>query len=277
MGVEIFLAIIEKLVNDAREGVSSYFLDVLDFSTVFNCEVVFQEKVGVDIAPICNVVYSYAFYLLALKIVWKLFNTYILGADGDEDRETVVHIVNLGKAVFISLAFGLLFSYMMSIGNEIATKIMEAIKMKPLLLEDVLDVLRVDTMGLMFLLMLIVYIIMSVVLAVTFSLNAIQLIILRVGISFSAIGLLDSDGGVFKPYIKKFFQICLAVIIQLVCYKLSIYSLSQASLIWAITFLTMAIKAPAWLSEFIMTNPSGGGKLQQALYSFSILRSFRKA
>lgn len=280
MGVDILESILSNLmgINEERERITSYFLDVLDFSTVFNCETVFQEKVGVDIAPVSKVVFSFAFYLLALKFVWKLFNTYMLGADGNEDAEPVIHVVNLGKAIFISLAFGLLFSDMMSIGNEIAIKILNAIKMKPIEMDSILDALyKTATVELGELLMLFVYIIMSIVLAVTFTLNAIQLIILRVGISFSALGMLDSDGGVFKPYIKKFFQICFAVIIQLVCYKLSMYALSQGSYLWAITLLLMALKAPAWLSEFIMTNPSGGGKLQQALYSISILRSFRRA
>ena len=280
MGTEILKSILSNLIgiDEKRERITSYFLDVLDFSTVFNCETVFQEKVGVDIVPISRVVFSFAFYLLALKFIWKLFNTYMLGADGNEDADPVMHVVNLGKAVFISLAFGLLFGDMMSIGNEIATKILNSIKMKPMEVDGILDALfKSVILDISMLLMLIVYIIMSIVLAVTFTLNAIQLIILRVGISFSALGLLDSDGGVFKPYVKKFFQICFAAIIQLVCYKLSMYALSELSYVWAFTLLMMALKAPAWLSEFIMTNQSGGGKLQQALYSYSILRSFRRA
>lgn len=283
MGVDILKSIFSSLIDGIREGVAGYFLDVLDFSTVFSCETVFQEKVGVDIAPISNVVFSFAFYLLALKFVTKLFNTYILGADGNDDAEPVVHVVNMGKAIFISLAFGLLFSKMMAIGNEVANKILNAIKMKPVEFDGVLDgvleaVYAQTSLGLTALLIIIVFIIMSIVLAVTFTLNAIQLIILRVGISFSAVGLLDSDEGVFKPYTKKFFQICFAAIIQVVCYKLSIYALSRLSYLWAFTLLTMALKAPAWLSEFIMTSQGGGGKLQQALYSYSIIRSFtRKA
>lgn len=279
MGTDILTNMLNSLVNDSREAVTSYFLDVLDFSTVFNCETVFQEKVGVDIAPISYIVFTYAFTLLVLKFVWKLFDTYILGADGNDDAEPIIHVVNLGKAVFISLSFGLLFSYMMSIGNEIARNILKVIKIKPIefdvIFTNVLEVL-INT-GIMALLILIVYIIMSIVLSIKFTLNAIQLIILRVGIAFSVLGLLDADEGVFKPYMKKFFQILFGALIQLVCYKLSVYALSNFSFLWAFTLLMMAIKAPDWLSEFIMTNPGGGGKLQQALYSYSILRSFRKA
>ncbi len=278
MGADLLKGILSDLVDSSREGVSNYFLDVLDFNTVFNCEAVFQEKTGVNIAPISNVIFSYAFFLLGLKFAWKLFNTYILGADGNEDAEPVIHVVNLGKAVFISLSFGLLFKYMMSIGNEITLNILKSIKMKPIQFDSALDACyKVTSLPLMTILMLIVFIVISIVLSVLFALNAIQLVILRVGISFSALGLLDADEGVFKPYCKKFFQICFGAVIQLVCYKLSIYSISQLSYIWAFTFLTMALKAPAFLQEFIMTNPGGGGKFQQALYSFSILRSFRKA
>ncbi len=281
MGVDILTSILSKFVEEGRESIVSGFISVLDFSTVFNCEEVFQEKVGVDITPVSNVVFTFAFYLLALKFVTKLFNTYILGADGNDDAEPVVHVVNMGKAIFVSLAFGLLFSKMMAIGNEIANVILNVLKMKPLEFDDVLEslpVFVVANVGVSSLVLIIIFIVMTFVLTVTFTLNAIQLIILRVGISFSAVGLLDSDEGVFKPYMKKFFQICFAAIIQLVCYKLSLYALLNSSLLFALTLLTMALKAPAWLSEFIMTNQGGGGKLQQALYSYSILRSFtRKA
>lgn len=283
MGVDILKSILSNFVEEGRESIVSHFIGVLDFSTVFNCEKVFQEKVGVDITPVSNVVFTFAFYLLALKFVTKLFNTYILGADGNDDAEPVVHMVNMGKAIFISLAFGLLFSKMMAIGDEIANVILNVLKMKPLEFDSVLSTLvdasyAIANMRTFSLLLIIIFIVMTFVLTVTFTLNAIQLIILRVGISFSAVGLLDSDEGVFKPYIKKFFQICFAAIIQLVCYKLSLYALLNSSLLFALTLLTMALKAPAWLSEFIMTNQGGGGKLQQALYSYSILRSFtRKA
>ena len=46
---------------------------------------------------------------------------------------------NLGKAVFISLSFGLLFKYMMSIGNEITLNILKSIKMKPIQFDSALD------------------------------------------------------------------------------------------------------------------------------------------
>lgn len=166
----------------------------------------------------------------------------------------------------------------MSVSSKIATDILASIKMKPLEADNILEAIILEEQtSLMALLMLIVYVIMSIVLAITFIQNAIQLVVLRVGISFSVVGLLDSDGGVFKPYMKKFFQICWAAILQVIFYKLSMYALSQFSWLWAFSLLLMAIKAPAWLSEFILTNPGGGGKLQQALYSFSIIRSFKKA
>lgn len=278
MGVKLLTDILLSLVNEFRESVAEFFLSFIDFSTVFNCVETFQDEVGVDISPVVNTVFLYAFYLLALKFVWKLFDTYILGANGNDDAEPIVFIVNLGKAIFISLAFGLLFSKLMSVSSKIATDILASIKMKPLEADNILEAIILEEQtSLMALLMLIVYVIMSIVLAITFIQNAIQLVVLRVGISFSVVGLLDSDGGVFKPYMKKFFQICWAAILQVIFYKLSMYALSQFSWLWAFSLLLMAIKAPAWLSEFILTNPGGGGKLQQALYSFSIIRSFKKA
>lgn len=277
MGTEMLKEMLLSIVNELREFLVDYFLSALDFSTGFNCISTFENEVGVDLTPICTVVFGYAFYLLILKFAYKLFDTYILAADGNDDADPMIFVVNFIKAIVVSLAFGLLFDSMMTIANEIATKLTDSLNMKPLDVTSIWDAYIKVTSTPLGLILLTLYGILAIVLSVLFVINAIQFVYLRVGISFATVGMLDSDGGVFKPYIKKFYQISFTIIVQVVSFKLSLYAFSQYSWIWAFALICMAMKAPQWLSEFIMVNQSGGGKLQQALYSFSILRSFRKA
>lgn len=277
MGTDILTEMLLSLVNGMRDYLVNYFLSALDFSTGFNCISTFEKEVGVDLTPICTVVFGYAFYLLILKFAYKLFDTYILAADGNDDADPLIFVVNMGKAIFVSLAFGLLFDSMMKIAQEISTKIMNSMSLKPLDVTSAWDAYVKISSTPLALVLLCLYGILAIVLSVSFVMNAIQFVFLRVGISFATVGMIDSDGGVFKPYMKKFYQICFTILIQVASFKLSLYAFSQFSWIWAFALICMAIKAPAWLSEFIMVNQGGGGKLQQALYSFSILRSFRKA
>lgn len=285
MGAEILSNILDELFN--IEAIADEYISMLDYNEVFNCQQSLQKQVGINITPVIKVVFAYAFFLLVLKFSWKLFNTYLLGTDGDADADPVVVFTNFAKAVAVSLCFGLLFTYLLNISSEITQKVMSSLKLPatvnaadvaaalkdpksatlvPLVLSGTLP-LRV---------MFGIYTILAIVLKIKFVKNAIELVILRIGLAFSAVGLLDSDGGVFKPYIKKFFQICFAVLIQVACFKMSAYALTQYSFIWAFALISMAMTAPAFLQEFIMTNPGGGNKLQQALYSFSIMRSFTR-
>jgi len=275
MGAKILENILDELFN--IETIVNEYVSMLDYNEVFNCQQSLQKQIGVNINPVIKLVFAYAFFLLVLKFSWKLFNTYLLGTDGDADADPVVLLTNFIKAVAVSLCFGLLFTYLLHISSEITAKIMSSLKLSVTTM-DLVTTLKnpgaAVTMSLSLRMMMGIYAILAIVLRIKFVKNAIELVILRIGLAFSAVGLLDSDGGVFKPYIKKFFQICFAVLIQVACFKMSAYAVTQYSFIWAFALISMAMTAPAFLQEFIMTNPGGGNKFQQALYSFSIMRSF---
>ncbi len=275
MGAEILKNILDELFN--LETIVDEYVSVLDYNEIFNCQQSLQKQIGVNINPVIKLVFQYAFVLLVLKFSWKLFNTYLLGTDGDADADPVVLLTNFIKAVAVSLCFGLLFTYLLNISSEIAKKVMSSLNLSVTtmgLVKVLINPKAAVKESLVLRLMMGIYTILAIVLRIKFVKNAIELVILRIGLAFSAVGLLDSDGGVFKPYIKKFFQICFAVLIQVACFKASAYAVTQYSFIWAFALISMAMTAPAFLQEFIMTNPGGGNKFQQALYSFSIMRSF---
>ncbi len=275
MGAKVLEGILEELFD--TNSIIDEYMNMLDYNTIFNCLGEFKKQLGVDVESLAVIVFQYAFYLLMLKFVWKCFNIYILNVDGDDDASPTVLLINFVKAIVCSLGFGLLFSYLCGIGSEITGHILERIQVETMSYTDVVNKLNVLDIAYSLFLRLCfgVFTLLAIILSVKFIKSAVQLVILRVGIAFASIGLLDSDQGMFKPYIKKFFQIVAAVVVQVGCLRLSLYAASTASFIWAFALLSMAMTAPAFLQEFIMTNP-GTGKLQQALYSFSIMRSFTR-
>lgn len=253
------------------------YTNLVDYHMVFNCISVFKGKTGVSVESLANAVFLFAAYIIMLKFIWKCFNQYHLAVDGDEDASPMILVINFVKAIAISMCFGILFDYLVGIAGDITSFLLAKMKFKNELnfVKAIASILTVQAV-LPDLLILGVYAILAVILNVKFIKNAIELVILRVGISFAVAGVLDADGGVFKPYAKKFFQIVLAVIIQSACYKLSLAVLMNGHALWALAFMSMALTAPAFLQEFIMTNQGGGGKLQATIYSLSMLRSFRK-
>lgn len=270
----IFIGMIELF--DAKSN-ADFYSEQLDYNNTFGCMNSFTNVLGFDINSILNVVWIYALWFLILKLVWKCFDNYLLGSTGDDESDPMILLVNFVKAIVCSCAFGLLFNSMVTIASEITGKIMSVINFKEASVITVFYVIKETADNLFMTILLFVYGICVIVLNIKFLVNGIELLILRVGIAFSTMGLLDSDGGVFKPYIKKFFQICFTVLLQSVCFRCSILAMANMHLLYGLAFLVMALKAPTFLQEFIMTNPGGGGKFQQALYSYSILRSFRRA
>lgn len=274
---DILTSIIEGLTElfDVKSN-ADFYSEQLDYNNTFGCMNSFTNVLGFDINSILKVVWIYALWLLILKLLWKCFDNYILGTTGDDEADPIVLLINFVKAVVCSCAFGLLFNSMVTIASEVTGKIMSAVNFKEASVNTVFDVIKVTADNLFMTILLFVYGICVVFLNIKFLVNGIELLILRVGVAFSTIGLLDSDGGVFKPYMKKFFQICFTVLIQSVCFRCSILAMANGHQLYGIAFLVMALKAPAFLQEFIMANPGRGGMLQWALPSFSILRSFRR-
>ncbi len=274
MGIDILKSILEDFVTGFRECLVDVLVEYIDYDIVYNCEAAIKDNVGIDIQPLLNQVFAYAFLLLTLKFAWKCFDTYLLGLDGDEDASPMILLFNYVKAIAICLSFGLLFNYFTKIAMDITGSLIGALKFQKYTLDSALDVVLSLLTYNLTLVLLVIYLALIIVLVVIFVKKAIELEILRVGISFASVGLLDSDGGVFKPYTKKFFQIAWTVVLQVLCYKLSVMALFNNSIIWSLALIIMAITAPTFLQEFIMVGQ--GGKLQSALYSFSMIRSFSR-
>ena len=126
MGTDILTNILSELFD--KNTIIEEYVNMLDPSKVFNCEHIFKEEVGVDVSLVINIVFQYAFYLLILKFLWKAFNTYMLGTDGDEDADPMILVINFVKALVVSMGFGLLFEYLLGIVSEITQKIMATLK-----------------------------------------------------------------------------------------------------------------------------------------------------
>lgn len=76
--------------------------------------------------------------------------------------------------------------------------------------------------------------------------------ILKLGFPLACIGLFDSNKGVFTPYIKKFFQSIVTVIVQMTLAKIVILLILSDQLINATAVLLVALRIPKFLAEFML-------------------------
>ena len=92
----------------------------------------------------------------------------------------------------------------------------------------------------------------------------------------ACVGLVDNDKGVFKPYMTKFFQAMLTVIIQIALSKLGVGLMLNMHILWGIACMMLALRTPKFLQEFLVTTGGGGGNLiNNAYHSVRLVQMVR--
>lgn len=82
------------------------------------------------------------------------------------------------------------------------------------------------------------------------------MLVMRLGIPFATIGLLNTDKGVFPEYLRGFLFTAFTLVIQMSLLNLSILCLANAQLIYGIGVSIMSVNTPSILSRY-MVRPSG--------------------
>lgn len=119
------------------------------------------------------------------------------------------------------------------------------------------------------LLMLIVYVVCYAILYFRIVARSVEMLFLRWGVPLAAIGLINSDSGIFPSYIFLMLKQMATTLIQVTAMLLSVYIFAGHSGITnvalAIAVLCVAMRAPALLSEIMAPQNRGGGGFQTAV------------
>ena len=100
--------------------------------------------------------------------------------------------------------------------------------------------------------------------------------ILRLAIPFACLGLLNSDGGAFNGYVKKFISNAFTVIVQLALLQFAILLMNNAHLILSLSTVMIANRTPHMLREFMETsggNTGLGSKVSTATRTVSSFKN----
>lgn len=103
------------------------------------------------------------------------------------------------------------------------------------------------------------YLIIAVQLALMyfqFLTRGFEMLILRLGIPFACIGLLNANQGAFKGYVQKFINNAFTIIIQLLLVQFAIILLNGGHFVLCFVASNIALKTPQMLQEFMITSGS---------------------
>lgn len=208
---------------------------------------------------IFNIFFGFGISLIVLKFLKKGFETYILWTEGDADADPLLLLTNFFKALAVSVSFPVLYGWLADIVEDITGKLLTAIGSG--MQEDFSKFINgISSAGLFTGIVSLIFFIVFFFLYVQFLMRGLEILILRIGIPLACVGLLDSDKGVFRSYMQKFFQSTLSVIVQIVLAKLSVGLMLNGHVFWGLAAVMLAVKTPKFLQEFMIISggsPSG--------------------
>lgn len=195
---------------------------------------------------------------LIFKFLKKIFDTYIIGSDGDPTMSIENIFIGFCKALIIIFSFNFLYGIFVEISVDFTNKMLDAVGLvtRPSLMQIFTKFFLGS--GLFMLLGLLVFFICYLILIFQFIKRGIEMLILRIGVPIACVGLIDSDKGVFAPYIKIFIQNSITVVVQLAMIKLGFGVTTNGNIFFGIACMIMGIKTPQFLQQFMIGLGNGG-------------------
>lgn len=239
---------------------------------------------GVKFDALSTVIATFAISLLTLKFVKKIADVYALQTDGDPNGDIAVLVTNYCKAVVVSLVFTTIWGFILDILLDFNSQLWQAAGQA-----DSGSIFSLVTAffeggfsdGAEFFWKMAYYWIGGVLL-ITLFMDGLELWLVRLGVPLAACGMLDSDSGIWKQYMRIFLKVILTIMIKLLMWRVSMVFMVVGSgeiiirLILAIMSLIVAFRMPKLLSELLIPKNGGGagGKIMQvASLGFMIARS----
>ena len=195
--------------------------------------------------------------LLIFKFLKKIFDTYMVGSDGDSTLSIENMLIGFCKGLIIIFSFNWIYGVFVKISIEFINDMLNAVGL--VTNKGLLGILQnFLSAGIFMLLALLVFFICYLVIVFQFIKRGLEMLLLRLGIPLACSGLIDSDNGVFAPYIKLFIQNSLTVLIQLCMIKLGFGITVNGNIFFGIGAMIMGIKTPQFLQQFMIGIGSGG-------------------
>lgn len=196
---------------------------------------------------------------LIFKFLKKIFDTYILGSDGDPTVSVENIIIGFSKALIIIFSFSFLYDAFINISTDFIDKMLEGVGL--VTFPSLMTIFKNLVLGggIFVNLGVLVFFICYLLLVLQFIKRGLEMLILRLGVPLATVGLIDSDNGVFSPYIKMFIQNTITVVIQLAMMKLGFGVIANGNIFFGIGAMIMGLKTPQFIQQFLIGVGHGNG------------------
>ncbi|MEA4895910.1 MAG: DUF6102 family protein, partial [Oscillospiraceae bacterium] len=226
---DIITSFLNNLISGAFDGFDAIMLKLLE--NMLYVEKLLSGALSTNsITNVYNYIYAFACCLVGLKFLTKGFKIYILWRDGDADSSIQDMLTGSAQAAVAMAGFPYLYDLMADVTEKLSNGIMSNFGFSSVTMTDLFK-LNATGLGIFELIIIVIYLILVIVLYVMLIKRGVELLILRLGVPFASMGLLDSDYGVFKGYMQTLIKTLLTSIIQITLLSLSIRIMTNLSIV----------------------------------------------
>lgn len=261
--------LIATIIGSADNSINEVFNDLIDMC--FNSEIYITHILGTEVLNfdgLKKIILGFALSLIVLKFLKKGFDTYIAWTEGDSDTPTFIFIGYFVRAMITAISFSVLYEWLIDVSKDLATQVMVTLNMS----EQYVLTTSLASFTLLSLfsgIIALIVLILAFLLYIQFIMRGVEMLVLKLGFPLACVGLVDSDKGIFAPYMKKFFQSIMTIIVQIALSKLAILLISSSQLIQATAVLLLALRTPRFLSEFMLTTNGGSSGISHIAHNVS--------
>ena len=254
---DMLVELIQNFISGSESTLNSLFKSMLNLVFFIERELMYipteQSFVGInriDFNEIYQIVFNYATYVLVIVFIAKAIKTYFLMREGDNEQNPMQLVIGMLKAVIVVICFKAIYSIGVGIVGEFLNSILDVMSIKGTNLATALS--NNIQGGIFTAIACLVLLICWLLLICQFIMKGIELLVMRIGIPFASIGLLNSDEGVFPDYIRSFVMTAFTVVVQLALLNLSIVTLLTNKLIYGIAIAVVAVNTPTIMGKYMI-------------------------
>ena len=254
---DMLVELIESFIGGSEATLNSLFKSMVNL--VFHIErelsnLKLADGSFVNFNKIYETIFSFAIYILIIVFISKAIKIYFMMREGDAEENPIQLMIGMIKAVIIMICFKEIYNIFVGIVQEFLNGILSNMTVQGTNLAEILT----GNMGggIFTAVACLVLLIVWLILICQFIMKGIEILVMRLGIPFASIGLLNSDNGVFTEYVRDFLLTAFTLVVQLGLLNLSILALVNGHLIYGIAIAIVSVNTPMMLGKF-MIRPNG--------------------
>ena len=254
---DMLVELIESFIGGSEATLNSLFKSMVNL--VFHIErelsnLKLADGSFINFNKIYETIFSFAIYILIIVFISKAIKIYFMMREGDAEENPIQLMIGMIKAVIIMICFKEIYNIFVGIVQEFLNGILSNMTVQGTNLAEILT----GNMGggIFTAVACLVLLIVWLILICQFIMKGIEILVIRLGIPFASIGLLNSDNGVFTEYVRDFLLTAFTLVVQLGLLNLSILALVNGHLIYGIAIAIVSVNTPMMLGKF-MIRPNG--------------------